>query len=101
MPRNAALAHEAGHAIVAAHEGMAIRRVTVFSRCVSGVELWGGLCLEAGGWTTNNDTSADDDLRRARFIIAGLAGEAITGTDKPGSSLDEFSCRSWSASTRQ
>jgi hypothetical protein len=90
MPRNAALAHEAGHAIVAAHEGMAIRRVTVFSRCVSGVELWGGLCLEAGGWTTNNDTSADDDLRRARFIIAGLAGEAITGTDKPGSSLDEL-----------
>src|SRR5262249_28683545 len=34
--------------------------------------------------------SADDDLRRARFIIAGLAAEAITGLDKPGSSLDEL-----------
>ena len=91
MPRDAALAHEAGHAIVGAHEGFAVRSVTIFSRSVSGLEAWGGFCTEAGGaWTTGPDTSADDDLRRARFIIAGLAGEAITGTDKPGSSIDEL-----------
>jgi len=90
MPREAALVHEAGHAIVAAHEGLAIRSVRVFSHAGPGVELWGGLCTEADGWRTGPDTTADDDLRRARVIIAGLAGEAITGKDKPGSSLDEL-----------
>jgi hypothetical protein len=91
MPRDAALAHEAGHTIVAAHEGLTVRRVSIFSRLVSGVELWGGRCMDAGGtWTTGPVTSADDDLRRARMIIAGLAGEAITGQDRPGSSLDEL-----------
>ena len=47
--------------------------------------------MEAGGtWTTGPDSSVEDDLRHAQFIIAGLAGEAITGLDKPGSSLDEL-----------
>jgi hypothetical protein len=91
-PRNAAIAHEVGHAIVGAHEGFTIRAVAVFSRSVPSLGLvWGGRCLEAGGtWTTGPDSSADEDLRRARFIIAGLAGEAITGHDRPGSSLDEL-----------
>jgi hypothetical protein len=91
MPRHAAVAHEAGHAIVGAHEGFAIRRLTVFSRPVFGLEAWGGFCAEAGGaWTFGPDSSVEEELRRARFIIAGLAGEAFTGTDKPGSSLDEL-----------
>jgi|tagenome__1003787_1003787.scaffolds.fasta_scaffold20982690_4 hypothetical protein len=91
MPRRAAVAHEAGHAIVGAHEGIPVRRVTVFSRSAFGVELWGGCCTEAGaGWTTGPDTTADDDLGRARFIIAGLAAEAITRTDTPASSIDEL-----------
>jgi hypothetical protein len=91
MPREAALAHEAGHAIVATHEGVTIRRVTIFSRSMSGVACWGGQCMDAGGtWTTGPDSSADDDLRRARMIIAGLAGEALTGLDRPGSSIDEL-----------
>ena len=67
-----------------------------FGRC------WGGLCSEAGGvWTSGPDSHAEDDLRRARFIIAGLAGEALTGLDKPGSSLDELALSQLIGSTRR
>jgi hypothetical protein len=92
MSREAALAHEAGHAIVGAHDGLIIRRVTISSRHVPNFGMvWGGWCMEGGGrWTTGPETTADDDLRRARFIIAGLAAEALTGTDKPGSSMEEL-----------
>jgi hypothetical protein len=91
-PREAAAAHEAGHSVVAAHEGFTIRQVTIFPRSAPGFgQVWGGRCMMAGGtWSTGPDSSADDDLRRARFIIAGLAGEAVVGLDKPGSSLDEL-----------
>jgi hypothetical protein len=90
-PREAALAHEVGHAIVGAHEGLTIRSVSICAHDTPGAGvLWGGRCTEAGAaWTSGPDTTADDDLRRARFIVAGLAGEALTGQDKPGSSLDE------------
>ena len=69
-----------------------VTRVTIFSRATPFFGLcWGGLCSEAGGaWASGPDSHAEDDLRRARFIIAGLAGEALTGLDKPGSSLDEL-----------
>ena len=46
--------------------------------------------MSSSGWTTGPDTPADDDLRRARIIIAGLAGEAGCREDLPGSSLDEL-----------
>jgi hypothetical protein len=87
-----AIAHEVGHGIVGAAEGFGIRSLAVFPRTAPGLgQVWGGRCVEAAAtWTTGPDTSAEDDLRRARFIIAGLAGEAITGHDKPGSSLDEL-----------
>jgi hypothetical protein len=90
--RDAAAAHETGHAIVAAHEGLAVRSVTIFSRSVPPFgTVWGGWCMDAGGiWTSGPDSSAADDLRRARIIIAGLAGEAATGRDLPASSLDEL-----------
>jgi hypothetical protein len=90
-PREAAIMHETGHAIVGAAQGFEIREISIFLRSTPGGEVWSGRCIEIGGpWTTGPDSSADDDLRRARFIIAGLAGEAITGVDKPGSSLDEL-----------
>jgi hypothetical protein len=91
-PREAAAAHEAGHAIVGTAEGFRIRKVTVFPRSqMPGLgEVWGGRCMEAdGSWTTGPDSSADEDLRHARMIIAGIAAEAFVGLDKPGSSLDE------------
>jgi hypothetical protein len=90
--REATIAHETGHAIVATHEGLAVRSVSVFSRSVPPFgTVWGGWCTDAGGiWTSGPDSSAADDLRRARIIIAGLAGEAATHTDLPGSSIDEL-----------
>jgi hypothetical protein len=62
----------------------------IFPRSTPGGQVWSGRCMEAGGsWTTGPHSSVDDDLRHARFIIAGFAAEAVTGLDKPGSSLDE------------
>jgi hypothetical protein len=92
MTRQAALAHEAGHAIVGAHEGLGVRAVSIFSREVPPLgPAWGGRCAWAGGgWTTGPETSAEDDLRIGRMIVAGLAGEAVIQQDKPGSSLDEL-----------
>lgn len=91
-PREAAIAHEAGHAIVGAHEGFDIRSISIVLRsALRGCEAWEGRCDEGLKlWTTGPDTTAEDDLRRARFIIAGLVGEVVTRTDKPGSSLDEL-----------
>jgi hypothetical protein len=46
--------------------------------------------LEAGGWwKTGDSSSGKEELRRARYIIAGLAAETVCKLDKPGSSLDE------------
>src|SRR5262249_26806569 len=91
-PREAAVWHEVGHAIVGTHEGFTIRQISIYSRAVPIFGLvWAGRCIEAAAtWTSGPDTSADDDMRRARFIIGGLAGEAMTKTDKPGSSIDEL-----------
>jgi hypothetical protein len=89
--REAAIFHEVGHTIVGTHEGVIWKSVRIFSREAPLVgTVWGGWCAADERWTTDTDTSADDDLRRARIIIAGLAGEALTGMDKPGSSLDEL-----------
>jgi hypothetical protein len=92
--RHAALVHEVGHAIVGTHEGISIRQIAIFSALGEGPNAnmrWGGRCTEVGAtWTTGPDTTAEQDLGRARFIIAGLAAEALTGLDKPGSSLNEL-----------
>jgi hypothetical protein len=86
-PREAAIVHEVGHTIVGTHEGLTIQSVRVFSRPGN---AWSGWCAEEEGqWMSNPGTSAENDLSRARVVIAGLAGEAITGLDRPGSSLDE------------
>jgi hypothetical protein len=87
-PREAASAHEAGHAVVMTYEGLTVDSVRIFPRG----NAWAGWCTERNSteWTTGPDTSAESDLSRARIIIAGLAGEAVIGQDKPGSSLDEL-----------
>lgn len=92
-PREAAVAHEVGHAIVGTHEGFQIRELRVYQQKMpnGGRSIWTGRCEEAAGtWTTGPDTTADEDLRRARFIVGGLAGEAVMRMDKPGSSIDEL-----------
>jgi hypothetical protein len=94
MTRDAAVMHEVGHAIVAAAEGQTMQSVRIFSRSTPIGTAWGGWCRPIPEhdkeWTTGPDSSAESDLSRARITIAGLAGEAITGKDKPGSSLDEL-----------
>jgi hypothetical protein len=90
MSREAALAHEAGHVIVGAHEGVFFRSVTISSRVVPVFgTAWGGWCASDAGWTTGPDTTAESDLSRARIVIAGFVAEALTGWDKPGSSIEE------------
>lgn len=93
MSREAAIAHEVGHTIVATAEGQVIQSVCIFFRSMPPPfeKAWGGWCRADGQeWTTGPDSSAEADLSRARIVVAGLAGEAVTGKDKPGSSLDEL-----------
>jgi hypothetical protein len=92
MPREAAIVHETGHAIVGTHEGIAVRSISIHSRIIPMVGMaWGGLCA-SNPWMsgpTIETSSAEDDLRHSRFVIAGIAAETLCGLDKPGSSLDE------------
>jgi hypothetical protein len=92
MSRDAALAHETGHTVVATAEGLTVQSVCIFARPTLFGTAWGGWCHEEGDgeWTTGPDSSADSDLSRARIIIAGLAGETVASLDRPGSSLDEL-----------
>jgi|SRR5215831_19433498 len=88
-PREVAIPHEAGHAIIGTHEGLIIQSVCIFRR--SG-NLWSGWCAEDNnrGHPIGPDISVESELSIARFTIAGLAGEAVCRLDKPGSSLDEL-----------
>ena len=99
MPRDAALAHEAGHAIVGAHEGFAVRRVTVFSRSVSGVEAWGGFCAEAGGRGPPGRTRAQTTICAAPASSSpGSPEKPSPEPTSPARRSMNWSCRSWSAS---
>src|SRR5262249_20943204 len=71
MPREAALVHECGHAIIGTHEGLSIRSVTIESRVVPLLgTAWGGWCMDNGGtWTSGPNTTAQQDLSRARIVI--------------------------------
>jgi hypothetical protein len=90
MSRDAAIVHEVGHTIVAAAEGQIMQSVRIFSRSTPVGTAWGGWCdCDDEDWTSGPDSSVESDLSRARIIIGGLVGEAITGMAKPGSSLDE------------
>ena len=90
MPFEAAVAHESGHVIVAAAEGCKIDKVCLIRSMLPALgEIWGGKFLERNRWTRDANTPPQDDLRRARIVIAGYAGEKAYGVARPGSSLDE------------
>src|SRR5262249_44366518 len=56
-----------------------------------GTAVWGGRCSEAAATCRMGpDTTADDDLHRARFFISGLVAEWIVQMDTPGSSIDDL-----------
>jgi len=93
MSREAAISHEAGHAVVGAHEGVNFQSIRIFSRSMPPFgTVWGGWCAEDNdrGHPIGPDISVESELSIARVTIAGLAGEAVCRLDKPGSSLDEL-----------
>jgi hypothetical protein len=92
MLRSAAIAHEAGHAIVGRHEGLAIVQVEVFKCSGPQGEVWGGATNENAPWRIDATTPTAGVLARVRYMVAGIAGEAILDPEgyRRGSSLDEI-----------
>lgn len=97
MPKSAACAHEAGHAIVETIFGGHVASVEVHQcpqLAMLGVEhAWGGRTFTHGdtGWTISEDTPVVEIRRRVCRLIAGAAGEFVLDPDnvRSGSSLDE------------
>ena len=96
IPREEAAAHEAGHAVVAQHEGYAIERIIVAEKfwSVAGrpVTVWTGFTYLGGPRTlvVGPRTDPGNDLSYARVLIAGLVGEEIAGLARDASSIDEL-----------
>jgi hypothetical protein len=88
MPKSAALAHEVGHCIVGTHEGLCIVEVRVFERSAG---VWCGVVNESSSWHIDIDTPIETALARARYLVAGIAGEAVLDPvhRRSGSSVDE------------
>jgi hypothetical protein len=89
MPRSAALAHEVSHAIVGTHEGLIIVEVKVFERDGA----WCGVTNESSNWHIDPDnTPTETALARCRYLLAGIAGEAVLDPEhrRSGSSIDEI-----------
>jgi hypothetical protein len=91
MPRSSALAHEAGHCIVGAAEGLTIVDVRIFKRDIGYGPVWCGQTDEVKPWGFDPTTPTATMLARARYIIAGIAAEKIFDPDgvRAGSSIDE------------
>ena len=92
-PRSSAIFHEAGHAVVLAAFGEAVRRCKVW-RCKRGIDRgqWLGLTMGGGKWKTDASTSPDEDFRRACCLMAGVLAEGLfdPGNVRRASSLDEI-----------
>lgn len=88
MTRESAIAHEAGHAIAAAAEGLPVTSVSVF--IVPDSDDWVGATDHGVTMTVGPATDPLSDLRQARVTIAGFVGEYISGTHRPASALDEI-----------
>ncbi|KAI93431.1 hypothetical protein T281_16745 [Rhodomicrobium udaipurense JA643] len=89
-PKTSAAWHEAGHCILYVAEGFEVRSTSIFPIVHKGTQQWIGK-TDGGVPYTGPDTTAQDDLRHARRIIAGFASEALFDRRncKPGSSLNE------------
>jgi hypothetical protein len=89
LPREAAVAHEAGHAVVAAALGLPVEFVKV-TPVADYAGAWTGLCqVTTGAWLMTRDSPLPDILMHAKYLVAGLAGELVCKVALPGSSLDE------------
>lgn len=85
--RETAAAHESGHAVVTAAEGMSVRsvRVCVERRPWGGEthRVWGGETTERAPWWLRPEMGTGPYLQRSRIVIAGLCGEIIAGLTHP------------------
>ena len=100
MPREAAAIHEAGHCIIGKLNGFKIKKVSIFEKTLPAAEaafrgydkVWYGRTEESPQrrWEVGPSANASDDLKRAQFVIAGLAVEAMSQWKREGSSLDEL-----------
>lgn len=88
MPRSAAIAHEVGHVIVGAHDRRPIQSVRIF-KYKGADNVWCGT-TDSIEFVCSIETPVSDDLDHARYLIGGLAGEALLDPPaREGSSLDE------------
>lgn len=96
-PRAAAAHHEAGHAVVAAHEGRRVLRAKIFRRTVPGRRVWLGVTDDdQNSWSCGPLTPPESDLVIARNKIAGIVAERLFERDpRDGSALDEVLLFLW------
>jgi hypothetical protein len=91
-PRSAAVVHEAGHAVMYAHFGEAVRYVKIWKRerglCAG---QWLGIAMGGSKWRTDANTSPESDFRQACHQMAGVIAEIVFDTSnfRLTSSTDE------------
>lgn len=96
MPKSAACAHEAGHAVIATALGATVTCVKIKRNRkheqISGRPVWGGYTSGGEAWRIERDTPADEIRRRICYIVAGLTAECVLDADgvRDSSSLDEL-----------
>jgi hypothetical protein len=91
-PRSAAIVHEAGHAVMYAHFGEAVRYVKIRKR-KRGVFAgqWLGVAMGGSKWRSDSKTSPESDFRQACYQMAGVIAEIVFDTSnfRLTSSTDE------------
>jgi hypothetical protein len=92
-PQSSAIVHEAGHAVVNAHFGDAVRYCKVWkAKRGVGHGQWVGFTMAGRDWRSDTTTSPDDDFRQACRVMAGVLAELLFDREnfRQGSSLDEI-----------
>jgi hypothetical protein len=90
-PKTSAAWHEAGHAVIAATQGICPVEVWIRPVSVCGRTHWEGRTEGTPLWHVDANTDVEDDRAQAVFEIAGWTAEIIfDGANfRAGSSLDE------------
>jgi hypothetical protein len=83
--------HEAGHAVLYALAGIALKQVWIKCVKTDGAATWIGECEADVSWQINEHTLPTEDLRIAEIVLAGWLSEWMFTPDelRAGSSLDE------------
>jgi hypothetical protein len=89
-PKAAAVAHETGHCIAYAHEGIRIKGVSVWQVATQGRKGWIGN-TESPAWKITPTTPSEGVMQQAAFTLAGWVAEMFLAAEdfRCASSLDE------------